>query len=224
MTADGDPKKRQIRLERGLLIVFVAAIASVAVTWGADVAWTHQYPNEWGDCIYPPLFALIEAGLIGALMAWASILVWNHPGVAGGLWAAIMAFAVPLAKPMAQFVAKCGSFDRVDPPSLFDIVVGGVVVWSIPLLSSVLPWWRGMLLGTLILLSLWSFETWASWKISEATIKTWNLALEENRMLWTVAAGMKIFHGVLPVLIGFILARLMCPRQQPAAVTTMSTL
>ena len=227
MTADDGLKKRQIHPGRVVLIVLVAAIASMVVVGGAYIAYVSYFLGfENGDLSDPVLFLrhmfwqLLPMSLIGGLMAGASMFVWHRPGVIRGLWSILFVLGIPLAWFLARSAALYVSGHPLIGARLFfqnfDLLYLAAV-WTIPLLSSVLSWRLGVLLGTMILVAATGFSVWTGWQAVGAPTTT------GGSDLLLMGALQRAINYVLPVLTGFMLARLMLPRRCSRPVTTATT-
>jgi len=223
ITIDSGLEKRRIGLKRGVLIVLVAAGAAVVVHEVASLAWALSFDRPFRPLIGISVYSQARIAMIGAIMAWAAIFVWRRPGVVGGLCSAVFVLAMFL---MDLLLAVCWvllygtgniSFPFFTLSIIGQALVYSAAVWSIPLLSSVLPWRIGAFLGALILAAYQGFTSWKIWTTfaPEAGVN--------SQLTWSLGAG--ILSGTLPVLVGFVAASLMLPhgRSRRVMPTTVPT-
>jgi len=224
MTADGGQEKRRIGWMHRVAIVFIAAVASVLISGGAAMVWAYcvpllihgAAPTFYGINVH----TLCNAGFLGAMMAGAAIFIWRQPGLSGGLRSASYVVVSPF---FGLGNIKWTAFAYGLTPNIIPFawssaflhnILYGVAVWTIPLLCSVLPWRQGVSMGALILAVCMGFLTWTSWTALESTVAD---------DLRTLFVGTEFLYGTLPVLVGFVSAGLMLPRERPqfVSVTTV---
>jgi len=221
MTADGGQEKRRIGLGRGVLIVLVGAVASAVVGGVAILVWALCFDGS----VRPPLglsvFSRGRDAMIGALMAGAAVFVWRRPGAVGGLCSIVFVLAIHLGDFLAAAWTALfyGFRSVVFPDFTADLVVQMVlfsaVVWTLPLLCSVLPWRQGVSLGALILAAYGGYGMWMIWNSMAPEMG------DNSQLVWHL--GSWFLRTIAPVLIGFVAACLMLPRERsrPVSVTTV---
>ena len=193
---------RRTRIGYATFVFLTAGVLATAAFYAICFIWAHANPLDYGIVIEVPLFASIGAGFTGVLMGFAALLIHRRSGIGGGLRAALPAFLVPLAIPLAEFLVSYVGAGAIKYPLASNLIANlclyGTVVWILTLLDSVLPRWGGAAIGMAILLGLALFDAWYFWRN-----EPWGAKLN------LLVAGQLAIRDFVPVFVSFAAAKLL---------------